>query len=735
MASLNERLSATVERVTFHSPETGFAVLRARAKGASRIMTIVGKVVAVSPGEEIEAVGKWVMDRTHGRQFAADEIRIDSPRGRQGIERYLASGAVRGVGPGLAKQMVQRFGTRVFEIIEHEPGKLAEISGIGPKRAQMISRGWQSQKVVREIMVFLMGHGIGAGRAMRIWKTWGERAVAILKENPYRLADEVRGIGFSSADKIAADLGIEKTSPYRLRAGVVYALGLARVEGHCGIPEEDLRARAGALLQVEDVLVAQAIEHEALERRLIRDEIGDRSACFLPQLWYAEARIALRLHALCDGQPPWRMIDPDLALASIDSSSGASLSPSQRVAIEQILQNKVTVITGGPGVGKTTLVNAVISVLAGDDLQVMLAAPTGRAARRLTESTGVAAKTIHRLLEVDPQSGSFRKGREDPLECDLLVVDEASMIDVPLMAALLDALPPSAALLIVGDVDQLPSVGPGQVLRDIIASDAVPVVRLTEVFRQAARSRIVLESHRVNRGELPSLEGGEDSDFFFVNAKDGDTAARLIVKLVTERVPRRFGLDPLREIQVLAPMNRGAAGVAALNGLLQDVLHPHPAAQLERFGVRWLENDKVMQLENDYDREVFNGDVGVITKIDEDEGVVHVDFEGRAAEYGVDELDRLAHAYATTIHKSQGSEYPAVIIPILSQHHIMLQRNLLYTAITRGRKLVVIVGELSAIRTAVRNASVRARWTRLRQLLADRSAAPGDGEEEIGAWE
>lgn len=712
-----------MERVTFHNAENGFSVLRTRLHGSGQRVTVVGSVPTVTEGEEIEAVGRWVMDRVHGRQFSADEIRVDSPRGRKGIERYLASGVVKGVGPSLAKQLVERFGTRVFEVIENESSRLTEIHGIGSRKAASIARGWSSQRAVREIMIFLLSHGVGAARAMRIWRTWGERAISILKENPYRLADEVRGIGFTIADRIAADLGVERTSPYRLRAGVVYTLGLARSEGHCGLPLDELRERAKTLLDVDENLVAAAIADEGRERRVILDDHEGRTFVFLPQLWAAESRIARRLIGLAKGSPPWRMLDPDLAISAVEAQSPVSLSSSQRAALRSILRSKLTIVTGGPGVGKTTLVNAVLSILAGEQLEVGLAAPTGRAARRLGESTGLPAKTLHRLLEIDPQNGSFRRNRDEPLDYDLIVVDESSMIDVPLMDALLDAVPSTSALLIVGDVDQLPSVGPGQILRDCIDSGELPVVRLTEVFRQAAQSRIVVESHRVNQGQMPSLQNDDGSDFFFVRASDPEAAAGIIVRLVTERIPARFGLDPLREIQVLAPMNRGGAGVGAINSALQTVLHPSPGLVVERMGARWMEGDKVMQLENDYDREVFNGDVGVVTRLDEEEGVVAVDFDGRPAEYSLEELDRLTHAYAMTIHKSQGSEYPAVVIPLLNQHYVMLQRNLLYTAITRGRRLVVLVGDPAAIRTAVQNDRVRRRWTRLSRILIEAAAS------------
>lgn len=722
MRAVNERLSATVERVTFHNPENGFTVLRARTRAGSQRVTIVGNVPLVSEGEEVEALGRWVMDRVHGRQFAADEIRVDSPKGRQGIERYLASGVVRGVGAGTAKQLVEKFGTRVFEIIENEPSRLVEVSGIGKRKASQIAKSWQSQKAVRDIMVFLLAHGVGAARAMRIWRTWGDRAITILKENPYRLADDIRGIGFATADKIASDLGVEKTSPHRLRAGVVYTLGLARAEGHCGIPSGELTRRSAKLLDVDPSLVEEAIRHEAEGRRIILDDHEGDLFAFIPQLWHAESRAARRLLGLAAGAPPWRILDPELAIRGIESNSSVALSASQRSALATILGSKLTVVTGGPGVGKTTLVNAVLAVLESEQLEVTLAAPTGRAARRLTDSTGLPARTLHRLLEIDPQTGMFRRGANEPLEYDLVVVDEASMIDVPLLDSLLQAIPDTSGLLVVGDVDQLPSVGPGQVLRDVIDSGEIPVVRLTEVFRQAAQSRIVMESHRVNEGQMPSLDRRGEGDFFFVRASSPEDALATIVRLVTDRIPGRFGLDPLRDVQVLTPMNRGGAGVAAINDALQRVFHPEPEEVIERFGVRWLAGDKVMQLENDYEREVFNGDVGIVRSIDADEGVLIVDFDGREAEYGTDDLDRLGHAYAMTIHKSQGSEYAAVVIPLLSQHHVMLQRNLLYTAITRGRQLVVIVGDPAAVATAVRNDRVRKRWTRLRTLLQSRSS-------------
>jgi exodeoxyribonuclease V alpha subunit len=723
----HEVLAGIVERVTFHSAETGFCVLRVKARGHRDVLTIIGHAATISAGEWITASGEWVNDRAHGQQFKARFMRTSAPSSIDGIEKYLASGMIRGIGQIYAHKMVKAFGEKVFDIIEAEPDRLREVEGIGPVRAQRIVAAWAEQKIVREIMVFLHSHGVGTARAVRIYKTYGADAVQVMTENPYRLARDIRGIGFKTADAIAIKLGIAKTAMIRVRAGIAYALTEAMNEGHCGFPTEELVPLAIELLEVPKGLVETALELELAEGMVIADTIGTTACIFLGGLYRAEQVVADRVRCLVNVTLPWPYIDPDKALPWIEGKTRLSLAESQIAAIRLALVSKVLVITGGPGVGKTTIVNAILRILVAKGINLLLCAPTGRAAKRMTEATGFEAKTIHRLLEVDPRNGRFKRSTDNPLECDLLVVDETSMVDILLMQALLRAVPDRAALLIVGDIDQLPSVGPGQVLADVIASGAVPVVRLTEVFRQAARSRIISCAHQINRGAIPNLARPDDtSDFYFVPADDPETAVRRILDLVKTRIPRHFGLDPIRDIQVLCPMNRGGVGARSLNIELQAALNPPGVRKVERFGWTFALGDKVMQIENDYDKEVYNGDIGYIDDIDPDEGALIARFDGRTVSYGFSELDTLVPAYAATIHKSQGSEYPAVVIPILTQHYTMLQRNLLYTGVTRGRRLVVLVGQKKAVAIAVRNVSGRRRWSKLKEWLgATAIAAPG----------
>ena len=636
----------------------------------------------------------------------------------EGIEKYLGSGMIRGVGPVYARKLVKAFGEAVFDIIEAEPDRLKEVTGIGPVRAKRITSAWAEQKIVREIMVFLHSHGVGTARAVRIYKTYGADAVQVMTDNPYRLARDIRGIGFKTADAIAMKLGVEKTAMIRLRAGVSYALTEAMDDGHCGLPKEQLIPLAVDLLEAPGELVLTALDLELAEGAVVADSVGDVSCIFLAGLYRAEQAIAERLLRLTQGALPWPPIDADKALPWIEQKTGLTLAESQAAAVRLALESKVMVITGGPGVGKTTLVNSILRILAAKGAKLLLCAPTGRAAKRMTEATGFEAKTIHRLLEVDPKTGGFKRGPDRPLECDLLVVDEASMVDVMLTQALLRAVPDSAGLLIVGDIDQLPSVGPGQVLADIIDSGATPVVRLTEVFRQAAQSRIITSAHRINQGSMPDLTRPDnESDFYFVEANDPELAATRIVDLVKSRIPGRFHLDPIRDIQVLCPMNRGGVGARSLNVMLQAALNAAGDRKVERFGWVFAPKDKVMQIENDYDKEVYNGDVGYVEGVDPDTAELSINFDGRSVVYGFAELDTLVPAYAATIHKSQGSEYPAVVIPVLTQHYTMLQRNLLYTGVTRGKKLVVLVGQKKAVAMAVRNASGRRRWSKLNEWL------------------
>jgi exodeoxyribonuclease V alpha subunit len=717
-SSTQEVLAGLVERVTYHNVENGFCVLRAKARGHRDVVTIVGYAATIAAGEWITASGEWVNDRTHGQQFKARFVRTSPPTSADGIEKYLASGMIRGVGPVYAKKLVRAFGEKVFEIIEETPGRLQEVDGIGPVRAASILAAWVEQKAVREIMVFLHNHGVGTARAVRIFKTYGSDAIQVMTENPYRLARDIRGIGFKTADAVAMKLGIEKTAMVRVRAGISYALTEAMNEGHCGLPIDQLVPLAEKLLEVPQELIRTALDLELREGNVISDRVGEAPCIFLAGLYHAERAIAGRLMRLANGTLPWPWIDPDKALPWVEKQIGLTLAESQVTAIRIALKSKVVVMTGGPGVGKTTIIRGILRVLAAKETELLLCAPTGRATKRMTEATGFEAKTVHRLLEVDPKSGGFKRGEDNPLECDLLVVDEASMVDVLLMQALLKAIPDRAALLVVGDIDQLPSVGPGQVLADIISSGAVPVVRLTEVFRQAAQSRIITNAHRINRGLIPDLSPPEDeSDFYFVQAEDPETAVARIIELVKTRIPKRFQLDPIRDIQVLCPMNRGGVGARSLNIELQATLNPAGERKVEKFGWTFAPGDKIMQIENDYDKEVYNGDIGMIDDVDTAEGVVSTTFDGRTVTYEFGELDMLVPAYAATIHKSQGSEYPAIVIPILTQHHAMLQRNLLYTGVTRGKKLVVLIGQKKAIAIAVRNVSGRRRWSKLAEWL------------------
>ena len=729
-----EVLAGLVERVTFHNPDSGFCVLRVKARGHRDLVTVVGHAAMVAAGEWITASGEWVNDRTHGQQFKARFLRSSAPSSIEGIEKYLGSGMIRGIGPVYARKLVRAFGEEVFDLIEAEPERLREVNGIGRVRAGRITDAWAEQKVVREIMVFLHSHGVGTARAVRIFRTYGADAIEVMSENPYRLARDIRGIGFKTADAIAMKLGITKTAMIRVRAGIGYALTEAMDEGHCGLPAEQLGPLAAGLLDVPDDVIRTALDLELAEGTVVADTVADTPCVFLGALYRAERAIAERLLDIAAGRLPWPPIDVERALPWVERKSGLSLAPGQAEAVRLALASKAVVITGGPGVGKTTIVDAILRILAAKGVERVLCAPTGRAARRLSEATGLEARTIHRLLEVDPVSGGFRRNADNPLDCGLLVVDEASMVDVMLMRALLAAVPDQAALLIVGDVDQLPSVGPGQVLADVIASGAVPVVRLTEVFRQAARSRIVTSAHGINRGAVPDLSRPDgDSDFYFVPAEDPETAAIRIVDLVKTRIPKRFGFDAVRDIQVLCPMNRGGAGARALNIELQAALNPAGERKVERFGWTFAPGDKVMQIENDYDKEVYNGDIGQVADVDPEAGELTVRFDGREHVYAFGELDTLVPAYAATVHKSQGSEYPAVVIPVLTQHYAMLRRNLLYTGVTRGKRLVVLVGQTKAVAIAVRNVSGRRRWSKLDEWLSGPEGESGTDRDASAA--
>jgi exodeoxyribonuclease V alpha subunit len=711
-----ESLSGLIERVTFHNEDTGFAVLKVKAKGHRELVSVVGSLASVSPGEWVTAEGQWIQDREFGQQFKAELLTSTAPTTREGIEKYLGSGMVKGIGPVYAKKLVGQFGESIFTVIETTSALLEDVAGIGPKRRKLIKEAWAEQKVIRSIMVFLHSHGVSTSRAVRIYKTYGEAAVEQVRANPYSLAKDIHGIGFKTADQIAQKVGIPVDSLIRACAGLNHVLLEATSDGHCALPLEFMKDEAGKLLMVDARIVDTALERTLADNDLVKETIENQELIFLPSLQRAEAGIAARIRDLCAAPAQYPSIDFEKAVEWCQQKTGKDLAPSQREALKQALTTRALIITGGPGVGKTTLVNAILLILKAKKVRCALCAPTGRAAKRLSETTGLEAKTIHRLLEVKPGTGSFLRNEANPLSCDLLVVDETSMVDVPLMNHLLRALPQNASLLLVGDVDQLPSVGPGMVLKNLIDSGVVPVVRLTEVFRQAANSQIITTAHRINEGSMPELAAkNTECDFYFIDRDEPEAIANTLVEMIKTRIPAKSKLNAIQDIQVLCPMNRGSLGIRELNLRLQAELNPPRPDEpmVEKFGWKFRPRDKVIQTENNYDKDAFNGDIGQIMKIDPLEREVLIKFDQREIVYDFGELDEIALAYAITIHKSQGSEFPVVVIPLATQHYLLLQRNLVYTGITRGKKLVVLIGQPKALSIAVRNNKTEQRFSGL----------------------
>lgn len=711
-------LRCVVERITYQNPENGYSVLKVKVKGYNDLVTLVGNLLEVPVGSVLLCRGEWKVDKRYGSQFVAATWEETMPATVYGIEKYLGSGLVKGIGPRFARAIVQRFGTETIDIIETEIERLYEVPNIGRKRVAKIRESWEKQKDIKNVMLFLQGYGVSTAYAAKIYREYGKESIDKVRENPYRLADDIWGIGFKTADGIAAKMGYEKEDPRRCRSGILYTLGQLSDEGHVYAGEEQLVKTAGQLLEAGET----AIRDTLAGMLQAEDLILDKDAIYLPPFYHAECGTSRRLRDLAESTGR-SLFDGLFDPSSLTAETGIEYDEVQLAAIRQAVTSKVMVLTGGPGTGKTTTTQGIIAALKKAGLRVLLAAPTGRAAKRMSEATGMEAKTIHRLLEYNPQDG-YKRNDENPLEGDALIVDECSMIDILLMNNLLKAVPVGMRLVFVGDIDQLPSVGAGNVLRDIIDSQRIPVVRLVRIFRQAQKSRIVMNAHTINQGRFPDTSNGRDTDFFFMREDDPERAAETIVRLVKERLPRAYRESPDR-IQVLTPMQRGVVGAANLNLLLQQALNPS-GPSLGRGGYTYRQGDRVMQLRNNYAKEVFNGDLGYIREVDTEDRMLTVDFDGKKVEYDVTELDELTLAYATTIHKAQGSEYPIVVMPVLMTHFVMLQRNLIYTGITRAKKICVLLGAAKALAYAVRNVSVLKRNTRLKERLNPSAALPAD---------
>jgi len=713
-----ETLTGTIDSVVFHNDETGYTVCTVLQAGRdARQMdahvTLVGRSVAIWAGEEIRAEGEWVRHKQHGRQFQADAITCITPTSTEGMRRFLASGMIRGVGKVTAERIVNHFGEQTLHVLDKESGRLEEVEGIGANKRRLIKESWTEQFGIRTIMIFLQSHGIGIGQSARIYRQYGSDAIAVVKANPYRLCEDVWGIGFKTADAIALRVGIPKDSELRARAGLLYTLRVQEEDGgHCFTPESELLLFAEQLLDISVETLALAMTTEADRGTLVRDD----GRVYLRDLYYAEKHVAETLRRLLDTPASFPPIPAEKAVAWAEQKMGLSLAPAQRESLTTAVASKVAIITGGPGVGKTTIIRALTEIFAARKLAIRLGAPTGRAAKRMSEATGHEAATIHRMLKFQPNERKFLYNRDNRMNGDCFILDESSMVDIRLMDQFIQALPDTATLVLVGDTDQLPSVGPGNILRDLIDSGAVPCRRLTTIFRQDNSGLIVRNAHHVNNGEpFETREGA--SDFYFIETEEPEKIIARTVDLMTKRIPQKFGFDPLRDVQVLTPMRKGLLGTENLNDVIQTALNPS-GPELTRGAARYRKGDRVMQIRNNYDKDVFNGDIGMIAAVDEENRVMTVLFDGRPVNYAQSELDELNLAYACSIHKSQGSEYPAAVVLMHTQHYKLLQRNLLYTAITRGKKLVCVVGSHRAIGIALRNNLIRERRTTLKERLA-----------------
>lgn len=711
------QIKVTVERITYQNEENGYTVLKAFTEGSRELTTVVGNMPGVNTGSILLLTGDYHHDKKYGDQFRVESYQETLPSGVRGIEKYLGSGMIKGIGPAAAKLIVRKFGKDTIDILDNHPERLTEVKGIGEKKRDQIIEGWNEQKEIRNIMLFLQDHDISAASAVKIYSEYGNASIDVIKDNPYRLADEIYGIGFRSADIIASKLGFKKNDLLRLRSGILYVMNEMVSAGHVFVMRDELVAESRDLLEAEEENVELALNAMCACEALI----NDNGRIYIPSYYEAELDCAERLcdiKAYSDGHPLLAGEDPEKYVYA----DGTDYDDIQKQAIYTALEGGVMILTGGPGTGKTTVTRGIIRSLSGLGREILLAAPTGRAAKRMSEATGMEAKTIHRLLEYSPPEG-FMKDHADPLTGDVLILDEASMIDLMLLTSLLDAVPPSMQLIFIGDTDQLPSVGAGNVLRDLISSGAFPVIRLTKVYRQAAESRIITNAHRINEGQMPEMKNSPDSDFFFIEETDNERIPEIICGLVKDRLPSYMKCSPL-DVQVLTPMQKSDTGVVNLNRLLQGQLNPN-GLSVSRGGTVLRVNDKVMQVKNNYEKEVFNGDIGRITYVDTEEKSVSVMFDSKLVRYDHDELDELVLAYAVTVHKSQGSEYPMVVMPVSFSHYVMLQRNLLYTAVTRAKKLMVLVGEKKAVERAVSNRTVDKRNSLLDERIRTRMERRG----------
>lgn len=713
-----EHIKGTIERITFHSEQTGFCVLRVKSKSQKDLVTVIANTASIAAGEFIECHGAWINDKQHGLQFKANTLTTITPTTKEGIEKYLGSGMVKGIGPHFAKKLVRAFGEDVFNVIETTPQRLTELPGIGKKRQLQVTEAWQEQKEIRNIMVFLQSHGVGTARSVRIYKKYGNLAIETVKNNPYVLAHDIHGIGFKTADSLALQLGIPQDSLIRAQAGVKHVLQSLCDHGHCAAELQTLIKASHTLLNIPHTTIEQAIQLEIADEHLIADTIKDIDCIYPVALYTAEQKAAAHIQRLNTDQLPWKTINIPAALKKVEKTTQLQLGESQQHAIQTALQSKLTIITGGPGVGKTTIINSLIQIISKNKLTITLCAPTGRAAKRMMETTGLPAKTIHRLLDFDPTTNGFKHHQDHQLITDLLIIDECSMIDITLFNHLLKAIPDHTAIIFSGDIDQLPSVGSGAVLSDLIQSQTIKTVKLTEIYRQAKHSSIITNAHRINQGTMP-IPNEAHHDFFTLYEEHPEAIHSTLLDIVADRLPNHYQCNPAEDIQVLSPMNRGGLGTHSLNIELQRRLNPTPKHKITRFGSTFSPNDKVIQTTNNYDKEIFNGDIGFIETIDMEEGYISIRFDDRLIDYTNNELDEIRLAYAISIHKSQGSEFPIVVIPLATQHYTLLARNLLYTGITRGKQLVVLIGQKKAIQMAVNNNKETCRLTKLSERLQD----------------